>query len=104
MRSTEPDPRGERNGPWANWAGALVRQVAAPLLQSKSETFLPFGTECHYVPPYGIRKPSTTERDDVMSDIDQTSTEAAVPDQEASLVEEELLVEEISIDGMCGVY
>ena len=39
-----------------------------------------------------------------MSDIDQTSTEAAVPDQEASLVEEELLVEEISIDGMCGVY
>ena len=26
------------------------------------------------------------------------------PPAEASLVEEELLVEEISIDGMCGVY
>ena len=29
---------------------------------------------------------------------------AAVDDPEAYLVEEELLVEEISIDGMCGVY
>ena len=27
-----------------------------------------------------------------------------VADQSATLVEEELLVEEISIDGMCGVY
>ena len=28
----------------------------------------------------------------------------AVTDHAATLVEEELLVEEISIDGMCGVY
>jgi mycofactocin precursor len=28
----------------------------------------------------------------------------AVEDTDAELVEEELLVEEISIDGMCGVY
>ena len=34
----------------------------------------------------------------------QTSVEAAESDQETSLVEDELLVEEISIDGMCGVY
>jgi mycofactocin precursor len=26
------------------------------------------------------------------------------PDEDVELVEEELLVEEISIDGMCGVY
>jgi mycofactocin precursor len=26
------------------------------------------------------------------------------PDTEAELVEDEMLVEEISIDGMCGVY
>jgi mycofactocin precursor len=39
-----------------------------------------------------------------MSDAKQTLTEATEPDQEASLVEEELLVEEVSIDGMCGVY
>jgi mycofactocin precursor len=38
----------------------------------------------------------------------QTSREAAVDDQilesDEELVEDELLVEEISIDGMCGVY
>jgi mycofactocin precursor len=28
----------------------------------------------------------------------------AEPDEDDDLVEEELLVEEISIDGMCGVY
>ncbi len=39
-----------------------------------------------------------------MSDEAQTSVEAAESDHETSLVEEELLVEEISIDGMCGVY
>jgi mycofactocin precursor len=40
----------------------------------------------------------------VISDTTQTLTEATEPDHEASLVEEELLVEEVSIDGMCGVY
>jgi mycofactocin precursor len=33
----------------------------------------------------------------------QNSTDAAVADAEV-VVEDELLVEEISIDGMCGVY
>ncbi len=32
-----------------------------------------------------------------------TSVEAA-PAADAALVEEDLLVEEVSIDGMCGVY
>jgi mycofactocin precursor len=31
-------------------------------------------------------------------------TDGPADDAEAALVEEELLVEEISIDGMCGVY
>ena len=34
--------------------------------------------------------------------VDQTIQDEAVPS--AELVEEELLIEEISIDGMCGVY
>ena len=41
-------------------------------------------------------------------DTTVTETEVETPaestDTEAPLVEEELLVEEISIDGMCGVY
>ena len=39
--------------------------------------------------------------------VDDTETEAvetALVSDDAELVEEELLVEEISIDGMCGVY
>jgi mycofactocin precursor len=32
------------------------------------------------------------------------STSETVPSPEAPLVEAELLVEEVSIDGMCGVY
>ena len=37
---------------------------------------------------------------------DESETRAADPDAEpdTDLVESELLVEEISIDGMCGVY
>lgn len=34
----------------------------------------------------------------------KTTPETESNDSEAELVEEELLVEEISIDGMCGVY
>jgi mycofactocin precursor len=37
------------------------------------------------------------------SDRDDTSTDDAPAATEA-LVEDELLVEEVSIDGMCGVY
>jgi mycofactocin precursor len=37
------------------------------------------------------------------SDGAETATAVEVPDSE-SLVESDLLVEEISIDGMCGVY
>ena len=38
--------------------------------------------------------------------VDGTETEAAeaLASDDTELVEEELLVEEISIDGMCGVY
>ena len=35
--------------------------------------------------------------------VDTAPAPAPAPDEEV-LVEEELLVEEISIDGMCGVY
>ena len=33
-----------------------------------------------------------------------TTAEPASPAEDESLVAEELLVEEVSIDGMCGVY
>ena len=33
-----------------------------------------------------------------------TSTETDVADADDALLDDELLVEEISIDGMCGVY
>jgi len=36
--------------------------------------------------------------------IDDNSTATNATDKDAELVDEELLVEEISIDGMCGVY
>jgi len=41
----------------------------------------------------------TTDTLDTPTASDTPTTDATVP-----LVEEELLVEEISIDGMCGVY
>ena len=37
-------------------------------------------------------------------DAADTVTEAVVDSAAAPLVEDELLVEEVSIDGMCGVY
>jgi len=40
----------------------------------------------------------------VMSEATQTLIEAVESGHETSLVEEDLLVEEVSIDGMCGVY
>lgn len=40
----------------------------------------------------------STESTDVVTDPDPGSAEAT------ELVEDELLVEEVSIDGMCGVY
>ncbi len=36
--------------------------------------------------------------------LTDVATEAPVVDTSDTLVEDELLVEEISIDGMCGVY
>ncbi len=35
---------------------------------------------------------------------DEEAVETDATSQSAALVEEELLVEEVSIDGMCGVY
>ncbi len=39
-----------------------------------------------------------------MSEATQTLIETTEPGHETSLLEEDLLVEEVSIDGMCGVY
>jgi mycofactocin precursor len=37
-------------------------------------------------------------------ELDTTTTDTLVADTTDDLVEDELLVEEVSIDGMCGVY
>ncbi len=39
-----------------------------------------------------------------MNTSEKTEEASAQPGEDVELVEEELLVEEISIDGMCGVY
>ena len=36
--------------------------------------------------------------------VDDTSTATGTTETDVELIDEELLVEEISIDGMCGVY
>ena len=43
---------------------------------------------------------------DLMADPMAATTEAPVTDEsdDREMVEEELLVEDVSIDGMCGVY
>jgi mycofactocin precursor len=51
---------------------------------------------------------ATMQSDTITEDLSEatavdTSVEAA-PAADAALVEEDLLVEEVSIDGMCGVY
>jgi len=45
-------------------------------------------------------------REAPMADAQPTATSVSEPEpqRERDLVEEELLVEEVSIDGMCGVY
>jgi len=52
------------------------------------------------------RRPSAVRYSERMDETSDTTTDRAadhVVDSDA-LVEDELLVEEISIDGMCGVY
>ena len=46
-------------------------------------------------------EPDTTTSPDPLDAVDTALT---APTTESVLVEQELLVEEISIDGMCGVY
>jgi mycofactocin precursor len=49
-------------------------------------------------------EPRRERYDPGMENTALTDTAEAVEIQAETLVEEELLVEEISIDGMCGVY
>jgi mycofactocin precursor len=55
------------------------------------------------------RRPTIPEERDMVEDTPATPAiaeeqEEVVQPAEAPLVEEELLVEDVSIDGMCGVY
>ncbi|MEM8925839.1 MAG: mycofactocin precursor MftA [Actinomycetota bacterium] len=44
------------------------------------------------------------EFDPTATDVEAVASDTETTEAPAELVEEELLVEEISIDGMCGVY
>jgi mycofactocin precursor len=48
--------------------------------------------------------PPTATKQEVLMGEHVTVPAAADPDQAEPLTTEELLVEEVSIDGMCGVY
>jgi len=41
---------------------------------------------------------------DTIATVESPAADAQIESEEDALVEEELLIEEISIDGMCGVY
>lgn len=51
-----------------------------------------------------ITRSAPMEPTDIQDRIDDPEAADTVDGDGAGLVEEELLVEEISIDGMCGVY
>ena len=44
------------------------------------------------------------EPTELVAETETEAVDAALVSDDAELVEDELLVEEISIDGMCGVY
>jgi mycofactocin precursor len=45
-----------------------------------------------------------SEQPQAPTTVIERQNEPAEPDQDELLVEDDLLVEEVSIDGMCGVY
>jgi mycofactocin precursor len=57
-----------------------------------------YGTECHYP---SFMPPQLTA---LMSNDAPAPDAPASVDEEEALVEADLLVEDVSIDGMCGVY
>jgi len=48
--------------------------------------------------------PAAVGASDSLTSMEQDTATLEAPESTDELVEEELLVEEISIDGMCGVY
>ncbi|MEZ5230025.1 MAG: mycofactocin precursor MftA [Acidimicrobiales bacterium] len=49
-------------------------------------------------------EPTAATSSTLVADAPAESSSVDLPAGEDTLIEEELLVEEISIDGMCGVY
>jgi len=54
--------------------------------------------------PSDLQDRSTHEPEAVVADPASDAGDSDLPAADDALVEEELLVEEVSIDGMCGVY
>jgi mycofactocin precursor len=48
--------------------------------------------------------PQEQHMTETASAVETTAETTAAPETEATLVEQDLLVEDVSIDGMCGVY
>ncbi|MGA2925968.1 MAG: mycofactocin precursor MftA [Solirubrobacteraceae bacterium] len=49
-------------------------------------------------------QPTNVERDQIQIDASPSATVAERPEVETEIVIDDLLVEDVSIDGMCGVY
>ena len=65
---------------------------------------LPFGTECQYSSAHRVRHRGRTKTEENTVRDDTAPTVGPDAEIDTELVEEESLVEEVSIDGMCGVY
>ena len=105
----------------ARWSPAVARprtggpRAAPPappaLPRDDPAAPLPIGTECRYGVvtsghPCAARAPEECherhpQATETVTDEGVVETEAAAP---VELVEQDLLVEDVSIDGMCGVY
>jgi mycofactocin precursor len=73
---------------------------------SDPDVTLSFGIGCHYTCARSQDQLNIhiAEEPAMPEDTITAVAESTVADPTASLVEEDLLVEDVSIDGMCGVY
>ncbi len=67
--------------------------------EARSKSASTFAEQCDSVQPMEPTASPTTE-----TEAKSRADDSNLQGQEDRLVEEDLLVEEISIDGMCGVY
>ncbi len=64
-----------------------------------------YGASWHSVPQLSrLRIPGVAMTADTANTVEAPPDDAAAPEREEEVTVSEVLVEEVSIDGMCGVY